>query len=424
MTEPSDTFVAPPGPTPVSLYVHVPFCASKCSYCDFHSAAEDPGRLLREDDDVVWYVRSRLPESASLADAYAECVLAFLEEFCVDGLLAEVPTLYVGGGTPTMLGLALPYLVRGVRDLVGLRADAEVTVEANPDSLTPALAQALADAGVARVSLGVQSFDDEVLRTLGRPHDAASARAAARMVTDAGMRLSVDLMCGVPEQSAGSWRGSIEAAVSTGAGHVSVYPLTIEDGTPMAEAIAGATMAQPDPDTAADMMAAAEELLGAEGLARYEVANYARPGEESRHNLGYWTGRPYLGVGASAASMLPAGFGKATPLGARLLNSWPDDWRARFTWNMTTESFLAELWDRSPDEAEALTPDQAAREDVMLGMRLVAGVSEEQVDAAGVTEVMERLEADGLVERAEGRWRTTHRGWLLGNEVFSAVWAG
>ncbi|TLM74286.1 MAG: radical SAM protein [Actinobacteria bacterium] len=223
MTDASDTASVPPGPLPVSLYVHVPFCGSKCAYCDFHSAAEDPSRLITDADGVVYYVRSRLPEAASLADAFVECVLAYLEEFSVDGLLVDVPTLYVGGGTPTLLGPALPRMVRGIRELVGLRRGAEITVEANPCSLTPALAAALADEGVTRVSLGVQSFDDEVLHTLGRAHDAAQAREAAGLVAAAGMRLSLDLMCGVPGQSAESWAETLRAAVECGAGHASVY---------------------------------------------------------------------------------------------------------------------------------------------------------------------------------------------------------
>lgn len=392
-------------PSGVSLYVHVPFCRSKCAYCDFLSVPaggpEDPGR------------------------GFAGCVLRDLR--AAEKILTDVPTLYVGGGTPTILGERLAELVRTIREHAGLRRSAEVTVEANPDSTTLGLLEALSEAGVTRVSVGAQSFDDEILRTLGRCHDAGNAAEAARDVLAAGMRLSVDLMCGIPGQSMRAWRETLERAVATGAGHASVYALSVEEGTPMAAAVMAGTLPEPDPDLAAEMMLAAEEHLSAAGLARYEVANHARPGEESRHNMRYWTGGEYIGIGPGAASMLTArrfaGLKEIGKLGLEGRDLAAAS-RVRFTANSSIEDFFQEGFDGMPDELELLLPEEAAREDVMLGLRLTAGVPAEQAAEADLASTLEGLRAGGLVELREERWRTTRRGWLLGNEVFGAVWAG
>ncbi|MFA5845120.1 MAG: radical SAM family heme chaperone HemW [Coriobacteriia bacterium] len=387
---------APGTALPVSLYVHVPFCRAKCAYCDFHSV---PG----SQEEFVPFVESALRRVDELAAAGRA------------GLLTDVPTLYVGGGTPTVLGESLVVLVRGLREQIGLRDDAEVTVEANPDSCGPALVAALVDAGVTRISLGVQSFDDAVLRTLGRPHSAARASAAARVLDSADVRFSLDLICGVPGQTFASWDETLERAVASGARHISVYPLTVEEGTPLAAAIASGEAPAPDPDVAADMMLAAEVALAASGLPRYEVANYAASRYQSCHNIVYWTGGAYLGAGPSAASMLPLETYRAA--GLDVVAGIPVDasgGRVRFV-----------LEGPSPG-GEYLAPDDAAREDVMLRLRMTAGVSTSQVDAAGLKATLEELRERGLVEVHAGadgpRWRTTQQGWLLGNEVFGAVW--
>jgi oxygen-independent coproporphyrinogen III oxidase len=386
----------------VSLYVHVPFCASKCAYCDFCSLPVT---------DERWH------------QAYLDGVLRETRHWRAR-TLDDVPTLYVGGGTPTVLGERLLELLDGVTAVVGLREDAEVTVEANPDSVTEALVAGLAERGVTRVSLGVQSFDDDVLRTLGRRHDAAAAERAAAVLRASGLRFSVDLICAVPGQSLESWRESVRRAIATGAGHVSAYPLSVEEGTPLYVQVRRGELPPPDPDTAADMMTAAAGMLAEAGLPRYEVASYARPGEESRHNVGYWTGGPYVGVGPSAASMLPAQRfveiadeerwelpGEVPPKAAR----------ARFTRSHDVETYVYEPV-AGPAEVEFLTADEAAREDVMLGLRMTSGVEAAAVEAAGVASVLARLAGDGLVETYGGRWRTTERGWLLGNVVFGEVW--
>lgn len=410
---------------PVSLYLHVPFCATKCAYCDFTSAPNAAQPLPEE--GILWAVRSRLAEDATLADAFVAAVPLFLEEFVDRGVLADVPSVYVGGGTPTVLGDRLPHLIGNVLGMVGLAPGAEVTVEANPESVSGELVQALLEAGTTRVSLGVQSFDEGVLATLGRCHSAPAAQAAAAVLRDAGASFSVDLMCGVPGLTEAAWRESLDRAVTTGAGHVSAYALSVEPNTPLARRIAAGDLGEPDPDVAADHLEIAEAVLSAAGLRRYEVASWARPGEEARHNVGYWTGQPYLGIGPGAASMMPVPLALETPL-EHYVRTWPREWRARFVLNDSLASFLGYLWDRQPAELEALTAEEAAREDAMLGLRMAGGVDAGAVDAAGLTGVLTSLTQRGLVEpfaSPDGpRWRTTQRGWLLGNEVFGRVWAG
>lgn len=396
---------------PVSLYVHVPFCLSKCAYCDFTSSVADSR----------WHA------------PFADAVLYEAGHWSFYGLLGDVPTLYVGGGTPTVLGDDLLRLVRGLAETAVLRRDAEITVETNPDTTAAALVSALVDEGVNRFSLGVQSFDDDVLAVLGRRHDASAAETAARTLRDSGVRFSVDLMCGIPGQSMHSWRETVQRAIATGAGHASVYPLSIEDGTPLAAKVEAGALDEPDPDMAAEMMLVAEALLGEAGLARYETANYARPGEESRHNSVYWTGGAYLGLGPSASGMLPArllgevleteGLHRAAPTGRGLPLPPADAVRARFTAVCDAQRYMRDPL-RSIAEVEYLSAEDTQREDVMLGMRLAKGVPAEKVSQAGLGAVFDSLLHDGLVELARGHWRTTARGWLLGNEVFGRVWNG
>jgi putative oxygen-independent coproporphyrinogen III oxidase len=397
-------------PLAVSLYVHVPFCVSKCAYCDFYSRVGDE----------------------ALHGRFVDAALFEIGHWSHFDLLDDVPSLYVGGGTPTVIGAQLVRLMAGLRATVGLRPDAEVTVESNPETTHPALVGELVAAGANRFSLGVQSFDDAVLSTLGRCHDAARAESAAAVLHAAGVPFSVDLICGVPGQTLDSWARTLETATSCGARHVSVYPLSVESGTPMAARLSAGALPAPDPDLAADMMLAAEAALTAAGMPRYEVASYARPGSESRHNTVYWTGGAYLGVGPAASSMLPfpdyVRVASAEGWAARGEGAAPAPARARFTHAGDLDGYMRRPL-AEPTELECLDAAEAAREDVMLGMRLTKGVTADRVDGAGLTAVMASLAAQGLVERlrdaddVEG-WRTTDRGWLLGNEVFGAIWAG
>ncbi len=385
---------------PEHVYVHVPLCVSKCGYCDFCS----------------------IVTSERTADSVTAALTAQASTLAPAGSGSRATTLYFGGGTPSVLGPRLPRLVTAMRTVFGVPLDgAEVTVEANPDSMVPALAVALAAAGVTRVSLGVQSFDDHVLRVLGRPHDANGALRAAAAVTATGaMDLSVDLMCGVPGQDLRSWKESLAAAVSTGAAHVSVYPLTVEPGTPMDAEVAAGVLPEPDPDLAAEMMLLAEGMLEAEGLARYEVANFAISGHESRHNTAYWTGRPYLAVGPSAHGMLAAGDASLVGITSP---APPDVARLRYWYSSDVQGWLDAPLTR-PAGVEWLTADEATREDAMLGLRLTVGIDDGLARRAGVVPVLQSLISDGLLTHENGRWRATQRGWLLGNQVFGRVWAG
>ena len=388
---------------PSHLYLHVPFCASKCSYCDFNS-------ISGASDDIVRTVFTGMRTQ-----------LTTWSRSALDGVL---DTVYVGGGTPSRYPEKVAEELGHVRSSFVVHPNAEVTVEGNPDSLDAESVALLSSAGATRISVGVQSFDDSVLRLLGRRHDAAEAWAACRVVAGAGLDLSVDLICGVPGQTITSWSETLERAASTGARHVSVYPLSIEDGTPLSVAVGGGLIDAPDPDAAADMMLLASTVLGHHGLVRYEVANYAKDREhESVHNTAYWTGRPYIGVGPGAHGMLDA----ATAHAVGMLGMGREDAaRVRYGNAPDIDQWLV----GKGDTLETLTAEEAAREDVMLGLRLVRGVPAEQVEGAGLTAVLESLRTEGLTELSSPaaggvpRWRTTERGWLLGNEVFGRVWTG
>ena len=399
---------------PEHLYVHVPICHSKCAYCDFYSL---PAREVTLD-----------------AGAIVSALVSQAEAWIARGLpVRPLRSLYIGGGTPSMLGDSLPWLVRRCVELFGLHQGAEVTIEANPDSLVPGLAVALVQSGVTRISLGVQSLDDAELAMLGRAHSAASARAAAADVVAAGADLSIDLMCGLPGQSMATWRRTLKGAALLGPVHVSVYPLSLEEGTPLAGSVARGELSEPDPDLAAEMMLLAGELLGGVGFVRYEIANYAQPGHESVHNTAYWTGRGYLGVGPGAHGMFDGSTAAALGLGSgvhrilgELTTTPPQDsptppGRVRYAVPASLEEGLVAM---PALEVELLSDAEAAREDAMLGLRTARGIDVALARRARVLDVLSGLEVEGLVMRTDDGWCTTSRGWLLGNEVFGRIWLG
>lgn len=389
---------------PEHLYLHVPFCRAKCAYCDFYSLG---GPLSDERVTTVFRKLSR--------------DLSTWAELHLPGTLSSI---YVGGGTPSLVAEQVAELLGCVRRLLPVADNAEVTVESNPDSLSEEAARQLVSAGATRISVGVQSFDDGLLRLLGRVHDAAQARAACATVIRSGAMLSVDLICAIPGQTMRVWRDTLESAIEAGARHVSVYPLSVEEGTPLASAIACGALEEPDPDLAADMMIAADEILAEAGLLRYEIANYAAPGFESVHNSAYWTGKPYIGLGPAAHGMLDSATAEAAR--ARIGGSSafpPDTARIRYANPPDIETWLA----GEASCVEALTEPECQREDLMLGMRLRRGVAEEDVRTAHLEAVFAGLVADGLAERYRdergcARIRATQRGWLLGNQVFGRIW--
>ena len=358
-----------------ALYLHIPFCKQRCRYCDFATGTASA------DDPAI--------------DAYVEQLVLDVRRAGRAGLLGAVKTVYIGGGTPSHIGLSrLSMLLYTLSLSMHLTPEVECTMEANPESLTPNMVRDLWALGVNRLSMGVQSFDDGVLRTLGRVHDADMARAAVRMAQERFDNVSIDLMCGIPGQTLESFERDVREAIALGVKHVSVYPLAIEDGTPFAAAVDAGTMDEPDPDFQADMMETAARILHDAGMHRYEVASYAYPGFESRHNTAYWTGVPYLGIGHSAVTMRQT-----------------DSRRERV---------------RDGQIEDSLDARQMAAEDLMLGMRMSRGVSEARIMEASTLlpdawDAFRELEERGLVRRADGRIAPTDAGWLRGNELYGRL---
>lgn len=403
-----------------ALYVHVPFCAQKCRYCDFDSRSFAPCDL-----------------SAAL-DAYFEQLFARLDAFGKADALDQIRTVYVGGGTPSLAGELLVELARRIRAWC---APVEFTCEANPESLTAELATALVKVGVTRVSLGVQTLDNAELTAIGRIHDADRALAAIATVKNAGLDVSCDLMCGLPGQTAASWKRTLDGVLVAAPHHVSVYPLTLEEGTPLYRMARRDESLEPDEDFQASCMDLARELLGAAGYHPYEVASYALDGHECAHNIAYWTGRGYLGLGRSAAGMLDAeDFDRLAGLFPGV-SSRGDAYRVR-------------LVQRDDDamafETEYLSQREAAAEDLMLACRMTRGVASDLLVRAAfviptgelaaacdhalelglATWVPEALgahegsftSADVVAGRARARLAPTHLGWLDGNVLFELFW--
>lgn len=403
-----------------ALYVHVPFCAQKCRYCDFDS-------------------RSFAPCNMSVAlDTYFEQLYARLDAFGDAGALAQIRTVYVGGGTPSLAG---ERLVEFARRISAWCKPVEFTCEANPESLTAELATALAGVGVTRVSLGVQTLDNAELTAIGRIHDADRALAAITTVKDAGLVVSCDLMCGLPGQTDLSWQRTLDGVLAAAPHHVSVYPLTLEEGTPLYRMACRDESLEPDEDFQAACMDAARERLSAAGYHPYEVASYALDGHECAHNIAYWTGQGYLGLGRSAAGMLDAeDFDRL----AGLFPDAPargDAYRVR----LVQRDDAATTFD-----AEYLSQREAAAEDLMLACRMTRGIASDLLVraacviptgeltaacdralelglAAWVPETLGVHEgpftsADVVAGHVRARLAPTHLGWLDGNVLFELFW--
>lgn len=389
-----------------ALYLHIPFCARKCAYCDFASWATARGDALSR--------------------RYAEALERQVEEVSCLGLLTECETAHIGGGTPTFLGEALGGLVRCVTRCAPRVC--ELTCEANPDSLSDAVLSDVAAAGCTRLSIGVQSLCDAELSELGRLHDAARARERVSVAVASGLDVSCDLMCAVPLQTADSWQATLEGVASLGVGHVSVYPLQIEDGTALARRIGDEQPSWNSPDTQASRMEQAQSVLESYGFRRYEVASYASlPEKECTHNKMYWTGRPYLGLGTGAASMLTVEGYKRLLEACPQLGPIPEGMtRARLKVVSGREEIArgASLSSLALEE-EFLTERQAVAEDLMLGARLACGLDAGLVAYARellgpcVDETLDRLVREGFLSDALA---PTQRGWLLGNELYGELW--
>lgn len=371
----------------VGLYVHIPFCAKKCAYCDFNSYA-------------------------GLESLFAPYVSALSGE--MHALVASlgplrVRTIYVGGGTPTVLpSVLLSDVLDACRANFDVAAGSEVTVETNPGTVDADYLTGLLVAGVNRVSLGVQSFDDDELRLLGRVHDADQARRAYHQARAVGFRsVNLDLIFGLPGQTVASWRATLQQALDLGPEHLSLYALTLEEHTPLARRIGRGELPALDDDLAAEMYELAEAELARRGYVHYEISNWARPGFECQHNLIYWRNQPYLGLGAGAHS-----------------------WFAGQRWAnvCVPQTYVKEMTGGHPPVAEDEVIGTALEmaETAILGLRLVGeGVNLGAFRAqfgADFTAVYGRevreLVAIGLLEAMSDRVRLTRRGRLLGNQVF------
>ncbi|GAA1118920.1 radical SAM family heme chaperone HemW [Kribbella jejuensis] len=369
---------------PFGFYLHVPFCASRCGYCDFntYTATELGGGGAQ----------------ASYADnAVAEVRLA---RRVLGELDRPVDTVFFGGGTPTLLPAAdLGKMLAAVRDEFGLAPDAEVTTEANPESIDPAYLSALREAGFNRVSFGMQSSSSAVLKILDRQHSPGRALQAAREATSAGFEhVNLDLIYGTPGESLEDWHASLESALSAEPDHVSAYALIVEDGTQLARRIRRGELPMPDDDDLADKYVLADELLTAAGLGWYEVSNWARsPAARCRHNELYWRGDTWWGIGPGAHSHVG---------GVR----W---------WNVKHPSAYAERLGAGESPAyarETLDAETRRVERVLLEVRLSAGLPLEVLDDPGRAAV-DQVITDGLALVSNDHLVLTDRGRLLADAV-------
>ena len=372
---------------PLALYIHWPFCVSKCPYCDFNSHVRDAV------DQDRW-------REALLADLAHEAAL-------MPG--RRIGSVFFGGGTPSLMP---PATVAALLDAAaghwGFAPDVEITLEANPSSVEAARFADLATAGVNRVSLGLQSLDDAALRFLGRAHDVAEGQAALALAQAAFPRVSVDLMYALPGQTLAAWERELTRAIGFGTEHLSLYQLTIEPGTRFATDAAKGRLHVPDGDTAADLFEATRARTAAAGLPAYETSNHARQGAESRHNLTYWRYGDYLGVG-------PGAHGRRAGL-ATVRRKKPENWLAAVDRN-----------GHGIEREEPLDRYQRAQEALVMGLRLREGVDLGRIaalaggDAPVDRDAVARLARLGLVTLADERLVVTEAGALLLDAILPEV---
>ncbi len=391
-----------PPAEPISLYIHIPFCETKCPYCDFNTyAAIEP-----------------------LMPSY---VAALQSEISLWGRLLHSPqvhTVFFGGGTPSYLpATEIRHIMDTVRSAFDLEAYAETTLEANPGDFSDGKLAKYLECGINRLSIGVQSFDDGLLHTLGRRHSARAAVQAYHQALDAGFdNVSIDLMYGLPYQIIEQWQDTLQQALELSPPHISMYCLTLEGGTPMERWVEQGSMPEPDPDLAADMYLMAQDEMRDGGYRHYEISNWALNGRRSEHNLTYWRNKPYLGVGPGAHSYLnDYRFNAIKP---------PREYISRMQRAVAgiTEVPMDVLI-RSVsivDEIERIDQPMEMAETMMMGLRLDEGISITAfterfgVSPHGVySDTLEELERLELIHIQDGALRLTHRGRMLGNEVFS-----
>lgn len=368
---------------PLGLYLHIPFCKAKCAYCDFYS----------------------LPRSEEKMDAYVAALTAHLTETAPMAAGHTVDTVYFGGGTPSYLGAErITQLLQTVKKHYRVAKDAEITLEANPDSLFDWKAlRALRRLGLNRISLGVQSSDDAVLRSLGRIHTWQQVVEAADAVRRAKIPdLSLDLIYGLPDQTAEQWEKTLSDAVSLSPDHISCYGLKLEEGTPLWQRRDSLTL--PDDEMQADMYLFTVEYLQNLGYRQYEISNFARPGHESRHNLKYWTLGEYAGFGPGAHS---------------------DFGNVRYAYVADLDMYLQGSLILS--ESETMGEAEREREYIMLSLRTAAGLNVKAFESRFrrrfdvAQELLVNYEAHGLARRTDVGWCLTPRGFLVSNAIISSL---
>lgn len=324
----------------LAVYVHWPFCLSKCPYCDFNSHVRDSV------DDARW----------------RHAFLAEIDYWAEQTPGRTVGSIFFGGGTPSLMAPeAVAAVIERIGDVWQLADTPEITLEANPTSAEAARFAAFREAGVNRLSLGIQALDDAALKFLGRQHNADEARAALDLARRTFPRFSFDLIYARPEQSAAAWRQELSAALDMGAGHISLYQLTIEKGTPFYARQRDGEINPPGESHAADLFDITNALTAAAGYSAYEISNYAKPGHASRHNLAYWRYQDYAGIGPGAHGRL-----RTAEHGARALrqHAKPETWLE-----------AVERAGHGSAEARRLAPGEQAEEMLMMGLRLHEGVN-------------------------------------------------
>ena len=371
---------------PLGIYVHIPFCRSKCHYCDFYSVA-GAGEQLKE--GYMYALVDHIKEAGQRAPGYI------------------VDTVYFGGGTPTIFGAeGMAAVLTAIRKSFDVSADAEITFEANPDSVDKKLLKRLRSEGFNRVSLGIQCDNNAILEKIGRPHTYEDAVEAVRLIRKVGFRnLSVDLMYGLPDQSLTDWMKTLKHVLKLRPEHISCYGLKLEEGTPMHQFQDQYTLA--DDDTQADMYLAAVQILQQAGYRQYEISNFCKKGHVSRHNLKYWTGGEYLGFGPDASS----DFAGRRFTAVRDLHSYCEG-------ILTGGQVLREV--------EEIARRERAGEYLMMRLRLSSGLDPEEYEKrflmsfAPLENAMIRYREKGLATKTyDGRWHLTPEGYLLSNDIIS-----
>jgi len=389
----------------LGLYVQVPFCQTKCTYCNFHTG-------VFSKDLYEPYVRAVCREIVQHPRLLAENGIAAMPEAVVD-------TVYFGGGTPSLLEPAsLGQIVGAIRDSFSTQFE-EVTLEADPETISPEKAAAWREAGLSRISMGVQSFDDGELRAAGRMHRRKDVFQATEALRAAGLRnISFDLIAGLPHQTDRSWEASVEQLLRLRPEHVSVYMMEIDEGSRLGlEVLQGgerySAKALPTDDAMASFYEHACRRLADAGYVHYEISNWAQPGFESRHNLKYWRREPYFGFGAGAHSFTGAG------------STWsPPEWRSQRWANAHDPASYADavLQGRFPvEQFKSVTSGQALEEELFLGLRQLAGIDLGSIEAKYGSQLRPRVEelvAQGLVEWDGPRLRLSPDRLTVSNEVF------